>query len=244
MKTPKGVFKYVWLNKPDTKFDADGVYTVTVVMDKENPKTQKLLKDLAAEHKKAVAEATHKWDEMTAQQKAKFKKKGITGPAAMPFYEDVVDDEGDPTGQISLRFKTKARIKSSRTGRVTARTVPFYDGRGNIIPDKKRPSIFAGTVGAVAFTPRGSYIPKDAEVYLSLYLDSVRILELKTAGGGGDDWDDDDDASDFDGSTLDDVADDDLGGDDDDDLDDDLGGGDDSNQPDQDDDDLDDEIPF
>lgn len=238
-KTPKGVFRFTHLNKPDTKFKAEGEYHLTVAFDKDDPKVQALIEKMDAEHEAALKKAQEAWEDVKPAIKKKLKAKKITEPVLMPYYVDEEDDDG-PTGNILIRFKTKTQFTSKKTGKTVKKVVPFYDGRGEVIPDKKRPLVYGGTVGAVDFKMVPTFIPAQGEAYLSLYLNSIRILQLVTSGSAGGGWDDDEE-SDFSADDLDEYD----AGDDDEDIDDDLDGDlDDDDVNDSDDDDLDDEIPF
>lgn len=181
--TPIGVFKYCHLNKADTRYKEEGEYSVTVLLDKDDDETKALMKQLDRLHQEALEDGKEKFDETNAKQKAKWKQKKITEPTLNPYYADEVDDEGDPTGRIELRFKTKASF-TDRDGNMQKKTVGLVDAKGQMIKDKKRPLVYAGTEGRVAFAAAGSFIPKDADVYLSLYLNQVQITKLVSGGGG------------------------------------------------------------
>lgn len=231
--TPLGVFKYCHLNKPDTRYKEEGEYSVNVLLDKDDPETKKLMKQLVRLASAAKEEAKVKFDEANGQQKAKWKKRSITVPNMNPWYEDEVDDEGDPTGNIILKIKTKATFTDRKTGKTVQKTVKLVDGRGNVIPTKKRPLVYGGTMGRVAFTVGNVFIPKDADAYLSFYLNEVQITKLVSGGASSSSFgaveDSDFDAADleeYEGNVKDDDAD-----------DEDQNDGDDG-------DDRDDEIPF
>jgi hypothetical protein len=240
MKTPKGVFKYTHLNKPDTRYDSDGVFSVSVVFDKDDPKVKKMLAALDKLHAEAGEAAEEAWAEIKPAAKKKLAQKKITEPMLMDYYEEELDDNDEPTGNIVMRFKTKSQFTSKKTGKIVKKVVPFYDGKGQMIHDKKRPLVYGGTTGFVDFGTSPVFIPSSGEAYLAFYLNSVMISKLVTSGSAGGGWEADED-SDFDGDELEEFNggdDDDNGEDLDDDLDDDLDG--DENE----DDDLDDEIPF
>lgn len=241
--TPKGIFKYTHLNSPDTKgaemFGGDPQYKVTMVLDKDDPETQKLLEKMEALHKEAYEQGVAEMDEANAKAKAAWKKKGISEPNLNDFYDDEFDENDEPTGRIELKFKTKAQFKDRKTGKVVKKTVPFIDGNGQTIPTSKRPLVYGGSEGRVAFATNSVFIPKDADVYLGLYLNSVQITKLETSGGGNPFGADED--SDFTSDDLEDYT---GGGDDEGEGDDDDGfEGDSGNNP-PDDGLDDDEIPF
>ena len=238
LTTPKGPFKYCYVNAPDIKgaerFGGDPEFKVTQVIDEDDPKwpalkakLDKLLDDAVEAGKEAMADANPK-------AKAAWKKKGITEPEVNAPYTEELDEEGEPTGRIELRFKTKAEFKDRKTGEMRKRTIPMRDGKGQIIPAKKRPLVYGGTIGRVAFATSAVFIPKDAAVFLGMYLNEIQISKL-SEGGGADPFGADED-SDFDADELEEYEGNASGGDD---LDDDLDDGQDDGGA-----DLDDEIPF
>lgn len=231
--TPVAPFKYAHVNKPDFGTDQypkpDGELSVTVALDKDEPevkafiaKMEKLMPELEAKAKEGFANASPK-------VKAGWKKKGITEPTIMPFYQEEYDDNGDTTGRITIKFKTKASFED-KDGNTIKKTVPLIDGFGQVIPFKKRPLVYAGTTGRVAFVVGYAFIPKDAEAFMSFYLNQVQIAKLATAGAARSAFGALE-GSDFSADDLDEYNPKDDDADDDD-------------QDDGDDDDLDDEIPF
>ncbi len=185
LSTPVGVFKYCHLNKPDTRYKDEGEYSVNVVFDRDEPAVQAMLKTLEAKHEEAVADAEAKFDELPAKTKAKLKTKKITGPDINPFYEEEYDENDQPTGNIILKFKTKAQFQDRKTGAMTEKVVTLVDGKGQVIPKAKRPLVYAGTTGRVQFGVGGYFIGASAATGLSFYLNKVQIKELVTAGSGG-----------------------------------------------------------
>lgn len=239
--SPKGIFKYTHLNKPDHKgaerFNAALQYKVTLILPKDDPETKKMIANLEKKYKEAEEHAKTQMDEASAKQKGAWKKKGITDPDMQPFFDEEYDeDTGEPTGNIELRFKSHAEFKDKDTGKVNKKIIPFIDGRGQTIPNKKRPNVFAGTEGRVAFTTAPAFIPAEGKCFLSLYLNSVQITKLQSAGNSNPFGADED--SDFSAEELEDIEDNASDGDDDSDLDD--GGDQDTGE----DDEEDDEIPF
>jgi hypothetical protein len=91
--TPKGIAKYPWLSKPDTKFSEEGEYKVNVILTKEEaaPLVDKI-NGIFAEN---VKEET---------KKAKGKEVKTSNPP----YMDELDDDGKSTGNVILKFKSKA----------------------------------------------------------------------------------------------------------------------------------------
>lgn len=230
--TPIGVFKYAHLNKPDTRYKEEGEYSVVVALDKDDEATAAFIKQIDALVPKQEEAAEEGFENASPKQKATWKKKGITEPTIMPWYDEEFDDEGEPTGRLLFRFKTKASFKS-KEGKLIKKVVTLVDGFGQVIPAKKRPLVYAGTVGRVAFSVGYSFIAKEAESFMSLYLNQVQIVKL-VSGGGATSAFGAVEGSEFSADDLDEYVPDDDADDDEDD-----------NGVDDDEDDLDDdEIPF
>ncbi len=96
--TPKGIAQYPWLSKPDTKFNPDGEYKVNVILGKEEAKPMiNKINEVFAEH---VTEET---------KKNKDKEVKTTNPT----YTDELDDDGKPTGNVILKFKSSHKYPPS-----------------------------------------------------------------------------------------------------------------------------------
>lgn len=80
--TPKGVAKYPWLTKADTKFNPDGVYKTDLLLSSEEAKP------------------------LAAKIKDMFAKHFPKGKGKMPYFKEL-DDQEKETGNIVFRFKTK-----------------------------------------------------------------------------------------------------------------------------------------
>ena len=79
--SPAGIAVYPWLNKPDTKFDADGVFSVKLIFDKA---------------------ATKKISDVV--------KPLMNGGKNNPIKPEL-DDQGQKTGNYLVNFKMKAHIR-------------------------------------------------------------------------------------------------------------------------------------
>ena len=87
--TPRGVAMYPWLNKPDTKFDADGVYKMSLRVSAED----------AGKLQDTITKTFT--DEFGAKKLAK---------ANFPF-KPALDDDGNETGEVVFSFKSKMQPK-------------------------------------------------------------------------------------------------------------------------------------
>ena len=96
--TPVGVANYPYISKPDTQFDAEGVYKVTLAVpeDEAKPVIELINAELLA-GVKAIKES---------KPKTKFKS------APLPYAKEL-DDDGNETGNVLIKFKSKAAYKPS-----------------------------------------------------------------------------------------------------------------------------------
>ncbi len=96
--TPQGRAKYPWLNKPDTQFSADGVYSTYLIMDAgQAADFKQLVKDtgLNAFGAKAKYSVPVETDEETGDFVAKFKSKYV--PTFIDSAGEVIDPEVVPS---------------------------------------------------------------------------------------------------------------------------------------------------
>ncbi len=94
LTTPVGVAKWAWVSKADTKFNSEGEFKVTLVLDKDS--AEPLIETIEKELKEF-------YSGLKAQGKKRIKE------ASKPYGEEV-DDEGDPTGNVEFKFKSKAKF--------------------------------------------------------------------------------------------------------------------------------------
>lgn len=166
--TPAGIAVYPWLNKPDTKFDDDGVYRVT-------------LRVPEAEAQELVDTLQEAFDLNLEEQSKKFpskgKKPGIKACADLPWGE-FLDDDGNETGEIAFTFKMKAVVRPKNGD--------SWIQRPRIFDTQKQPLKDCQIGG-------GSTLKIAAEIYpwgtlklgagISLRLKAVQVLDLVEFGG-------------------------------------------------------------
>jgi len=162
--TPKGTAIYPRINEPNRKFDPIGVYSVNLRMTGED----------AAEF---ITTITQVRDEYHADQTKELKKK--LKKADLPVME-VVDDQGEDTGEVDLKIKLKAGYE--------------YDGktitqRPILVDSKRTPMnndirIGSGTTMRCGVEVAPWYMPTNG-VGVSLRLRVVQIIDLVEFGGGG-----------------------------------------------------------
>lgn len=159
--TPTGIAMYPWLNKPDTKFDSDGLYHVNLKFEKESPELEFLLKDLEKMLEDYYQAACD--NPKYAKFKSKIQKADI--------FEE--DDEGCKV----LKFKQKAVIKSVK-GTFNAK-IALFDSKGK--PSKD--TVGGGSQIKVCFSAIPYFVPSTKTVGLTLRPVAVQIISLQSING-------------------------------------------------------------
>ena len=159
--TPIGTANYPWLNTPDTKFNPEGVYKVTMVFEK-SPELDFMLKDLGKTLEEFYQETIN--NPKNAKVKNKITKADL--------YEE--DDDGN----YIIKFKQNAVIKSLK-GTFNAH-IAIFDSKGKPCQDAK---IGGGSRIKVCFTAAPYYVPSTKVCGLTLRPVAVQVIELKDIGG-------------------------------------------------------------
>lgn len=205
--SPKGIAKYPRLQKPDTKFVAEGEYKIGLILDRSNKADAAFLAELEAKSKKAFTEAKA---ELKEKKKAKLLKELTLN---MPF-EDVLDDEGDATGKVEVKFKLKAHVKP-KNGDAFDQKPALFDSKGKPYVG---PTIGGGSTVRVSFEVIEYCNASAKNAGISLRLRAVKVIDLVEYSSGGDassyGFDDDDDEGYESGESSDESDDTDEGDDD------------------------------
>lgn len=156
--TPVGLAVWPKLDRPDTKFDADGVFSTGLRLSAKD----------AAPLMKAIDKMM---DDMTAsvasEQRGRAPKRG--DPPYRPFREE----DGTESGDIIFNFKMKA--VSRYKDRVDNRVPAIFDGSG-------KPLVLNGPMGGgskirVAYSASPYFVPAIG-VGVSLRLEAVQVVDL------------------------------------------------------------------
>lgn len=166
--TPAGIALYPKLNEPDTKFKAEGQYSVKLRLSAED--AQELIEEIDSL-------ADEAFDEALAEAKNEREKKKIK--RADPAYSAEEDEDGKETGNFLFNFKMAASGVSKKTGKEWTRTCPVFDAKRKPI-DLKNIQIGSGSVVKVAYflSPFSTAIG----VGVSLRLEAVQVLERREWG--------------------------------------------------------------
>lgn len=157
--TPVTECRYPFLDKPDTRFDKDGVYRIQLVFEKDDDFIEKVKKASLREFEKAK-------ESMKPKDAATLKYHCPAKP--------IINDDGDDTGQVELSFKSKASFTDHKTGERRAIKVPVFDAKGK--PLKVIPRIGNGSKVSIAFNVAPHVVT--GTFYYTTYLNAVQIVEL------------------------------------------------------------------
>lgn len=187
--TPKGVAVFPWLNKADTKWKPEGEYRVKLRLSEEA--AAPLIEQLQPLLDASVAEAL-KNPKRKAMPAKKFEA------LITPLYTEVVDEDGNPTGDLEFNFKRTASGVSKKTGKAWSIKPDLFDAKGKQLPADV--AVYGGSLVKVSF----EVMPYDTAkaVGIKLSLAGVQVIKLVEGGGrsadsyGFGDESDDEDADD------------------------------------------------
>lgn len=169
--TPAGVAIFPKLNKPDTKFNADGAYSVKLAFAPE------AIEAFIAKYTETLDE----FEKVTAEKLLADKKTAKKGAllTRVEIGKPELNDDGEETGRTVINFKLNAKYTNKDTGKTTLYTPKLFDA-------KNKPTtveIWGGSVLKVAGSVNPYYTPKDNEVGISFRLSGVQVIKLVTKGG-------------------------------------------------------------
>lgn len=164
----KGEAKWAKIFEPDTKFDADGVYSIKLVLNQEEAaKLDETLNELAQERFNEEVKRSPKLKNTLSIQ--------------MPI-EPEYDMDGNETGNMELKVKLKAKVRT-RDGQV-------YDQKPVVVDAKRTPMsgdtlVGNGSIVKVAFEPVPYFVAATKIVGVTCRMKGVQVLELNQYSGGG-----------------------------------------------------------
>lgn len=158
--TPAGIAQYPYLTKPDTKFNPDGEYKISVEI--PGAAAQDIVTFLDEQFEASVAKAKK-------ENQGKKIKQG-----------DVPYSVDDDTGKVTVRFKLKAKV-TPKMGDPFEQRPALFDAKGKPIgPDTK---IGGGSKVKVAYE-LVPYYTAIAGAGISLRLKAVQVIDLVEFSGG------------------------------------------------------------
>ena len=156
--TPTGTANYPWVTKPDTKFNADGEYSIALTFRDDDAAVSTLLN-----------EALEKSVEKAKEENKGKKIKSADSP--------VVENED---GTITLKFKLKAKV-TPKNGEPFEQRPALFDAKNK--PLSKDIKIGGGSKVKVAYEIIPFYTAL-VGAGLSLRLMAVQVIELVEYSGG------------------------------------------------------------
>lgn len=162
--TPAGIAQYPYLNKPDTKFNPDGEYKISVEI--PGADAQDIVTFLDEQLAASVATA----------KKENAGKKIKEGDAPYSINED--------TGKVTVRFKLKAKV-TPKNGDPFEQRPAIFDAKGKPLGGANMPNIGGGSKVKVAYELI-PYYTAIAGAGISLRMKAVQVIDLKEFGGGAD----------------------------------------------------------
>lgn len=170
LTTPRGRAVYPYLNKPDTKFDADGVYHTKLAVPAKA--AEELVAAIDAAAKKALEDAK----EEVANLKAKGKKvKDAKECEDLPYSYDEEKDE------FVFSFKMKSQVKGKDGAEGWTQKPAIFDAKGK--PVDKTVRVGGGSTLRVSFEIV-TFFQQKIGAGVSLRLRAVQVIELKEYGTG------------------------------------------------------------
>lgn len=158
----------IWpkLHEPDTKWKAEGEYSVKMAFDPADEKVKPFLAHIEALVDESFAKAQ--------DENPKFKKVMTRVSPTKP----ELDDNGDETGRVALSFKKAAKVTSKKNGKTYEFRPMLYDA--TLAPLPSGVKVGGGSVIRVSFEPYAYFSAKDKEAGISLRLEAVQVLELRS----------------------------------------------------------------
>ncbi len=189
----KGIARYPWLSKPDTKFNEDGLFHLDLVIqdeDLDQPVRTSDGKTLDVTYRELFDNGLEQGYQIACEKHPKDKRK-ITKTEVT---REITDEEGEPTGELFIPFKQNALIKPKGKDPIQIKRIPQFDAKGKQVPSSIL--IGGGSLVKVAFTIRNekpdgsfdnpsSWVATEKKVGLRLDLQQVQVLKLVEGGAGG-----------------------------------------------------------
>lgn len=159
--SPKGTAQYPYLTKPDTKFNPDGEYKISLELDAAD--ASEIMSFLDEQLEKSIASAKE-------ENKGKKIKEG-----------DAPYSVNDDTGKVTVRFKLKAKV-TPKNGDPFEQKVALFDAKGT--PMSAAATVGGGSKVKVAYEII-PYYTAIAGAGISLRLRAVQVIDLVEYSSGG-----------------------------------------------------------
>ena len=189
LTTPIGVLRYPHINKPDAKFNPDKPrYKAPLILDAADAQNIIDLVTADQEFGLPAAEAlreTAVTNARKAGKKLKPKDDPNNAELKLPYSEMVDPDTGADTGQFVVNIGGNDRYKKA-DGSTVMLTVKFFSAAGQPIAERDKPEVWGGSRVRVCYTHFPYYNSATNEYGVSLRLEAVKLIEVRSGGGAGD----------------------------------------------------------
>jgi len=175
--TERGVALWPKLNEPDTKFKAEGEYSITLRLSGEASQGIKEMCDEMAQaaYDAAVEELNEAIKTSTGKKKVDLKAV-LDGLQMQVPYSPDYDDDGNETGDYLFKFKMLASGVNKKTGKQWSRRPHLFDSKGK--PLAEGIDVWGGSEVRVAGELSPYFIPGTKTVGCKLNLEAVKIIKL------------------------------------------------------------------
>ena len=176
--SPKGKALWCKFKEPDTKFNAKGEYSTDLVLDPRDP----TVKAYVAKLVEIVDIAYNETCETVGQPKAREVRKASV-------YKEEYDQNGEPTGNIIIKYKLKDIADRKERGDTTE--IVVVDAKKNTL-GKDAPLVGNGSVVRLISYANPYYMASTKTVGISHIWSKMQLIDLVEFSGGGDGFDDED----------------------------------------------------
>jgi hypothetical protein len=181
--SPKGTAKYPWLNKADSKFDADGVYKVDLLVAAAD--AEAMIAKIDEAITASLVAGKERWAGTTIKVKGRqvpFDVEGMEEADPPYFYE--VDDNQEETGNVVFRLKVNAQGQNAKTGESWSNKPSLFDAAGNGCNNVQ---IFGGSTLKMSYqlSPWSNQL-EGGKAGVTLRIKGAQIIKLAEKGAGGD----------------------------------------------------------
>ena len=183
--TPRCVFVFPRLNEPDTKFKAEGEYSVKGRFNLGHAGVEAFLERVSKAHNDSLAAAKVELTEKAKAEADPRKKKKLADALAKvalaqsPVRPVVLDDGSESTDLVEVNFKMPAKRKG-KNGELIEQSPILQDAGLNKLP--RSLAVWGGTEGKIAgfFMPYYNAATDSAGV--SIRMRGVQVLKLVSKG--------------------------------------------------------------
>lgn len=174
--SPKARAVFPRLNTPDTKFKAEGRYSVKIRMPEAEARAfLAKFESLSEENfKEVLAAHSNDIDKKTGKPLPPPTNDGL------PFTLEL-DESKKPNGFMQIAFNMNAEYKNKKTGQQVKQKPGMFDSQGR--PVAVDVQVGGGSLIKVAFQPSGYFTDSSRKAGISFRLQAVQIIELVKFGG-------------------------------------------------------------